>query len=290
MDVLIFGTLIIFFSFGASLYFKPEVPTKIRRRVWRTRADSLIRKLSGIIAGKETEELLAQAGFPLPGACYQALRGLILLPWFMLLLHQRLTQGGAEHNAALLWLFLFIVSMPRRRILGIKSPISLFCRWNQKRLRQKYNKEIYRCFSQLKNLAVSRAKEGMSGDAMLLEMARYTRYTKPIFNRAIAYWVEARYEDALDYLKNTLDTQDGEALAGVLGRLEYLKLPELLNQIELYQKGAEERRKTASRSAREFKANLLFALVLSTGMVLLINFLIITIAIDALDFYRNFSF
>ncbi|MCX7773199.1 MAG: hypothetical protein N2376_08835 [Clostridia bacterium] len=277
MDYVIQGAILILFASGALMLWRnttQKVSATPKMRLDRYKA-ILVKEFQN----PETDRLVKGLGLN-SGLLYQVIRTAILLGWVGLLFYRSISAKGDMLLPVIIWILAFLVSSPRRTLFKKDSPFFIIVNQIQKRKRHKLNLEIYRCLSQLKNMVVAKANRSYSADSLILELAKYTVHAKPIFNRMLGYWYEGRYEEATNYFSEAIGTKDAAALASLLSKIDYLKPSEFLSQIELYQAAAKDDRKTASHAVKENRSNLLYTLVMASGILIFINLIVITIGVD----------
>lgn len=285
-EIIAYWCIGLIFLMGAVFYWNYCNP-RYGLRLTQTRFAKLRQWFLKEFTNKETEKIVKEAGLIISGLTYQAIRYFVLLFWLGCLFYLKFYSGKDAGIAVFLWMIVFISSSPRRKIFNVTSPFYYFVLQLQKGTREKYDLEIFRCLSQLKNLAVAKANSSYSSDHMIKELSKYTVYTRPIFDRFLGYWYESRYEQACKYFIDSIGTKDALALSNLFMKIDHLRPVEFLNQLELYQNEALERRRTSAQNAKETKSNLVFGVAMVTGIIILLNFLLIAIAIDAIGYFKQ---
>lgn len=276
MDYAIKGAILLIFLFSVLLFRKSRIQNNQSSiPYFNKHGASLVKGLQN----EETDKLVNRLGI-CSGLLYQFIRYTILIVLLVYFTYKNRIMGEDIALSIVLWVVLLIISSPRRYLFNKDSPFFLLANKIQKKKMQKLNLEIYRCLSQLKNIIVAKAATRYSADNIICELARYTTHAKPVFNRMLGYWYEARYDQAIGYFSNTIGTKEAKALGSLLLKIDYLKPTELINQIELYQSEAKEERKTAAQTAKENKGNLVYCLVMIAGILVIVNLIVITIGID----------
>lgn len=289
-DIIAYAIVAILFLIGAYLYWSAcqshhRAPIKMRRDTFK-RYKNYIKKE---FTNPETEAIVKEAGIPISGLFYQTIRYIVLITWLGALLYSKYVTGANISMPVIGWVAVFLATSPRRKILNQTSPFAMFVESVRKKNQHKYNLEIKRCLSQLKNMAVSRSNKSYSSSYLIEELSKYTEHTKPIFNRLLAYWYESRFDEAGAYFTEVIGTEEGSALVNLFKGLDGLKPTELITQVELYQNAAKERRKTYAQTMKEGKSNFIFVIVIGTGILILLNFLVVVLGIDAIDSFRSIS-
>jgi hypothetical protein len=288
IETIAFSIIGILFLSGAAFYWSYCNP-RYGFRLTQTRFIKLRQWFLKEFTNKETEKIVKEAGLNISGLTYQTIRYLILVFWLCCLIYLKFYGGKDAGMTVAIWIITLIASSPKRKIFNTTSPFYYLVLQLKKRGREKYNLEIFRCLSQLKNLAVAKADSSYSSDYIIKELAKYTVFIRPIFDRFLGYWYESRYEQACKYFNDSIGTEDGLALSNLLLKIDHLKPSEFVNQLELYQNEALERKRTTAQNSKETKSNLVFGVVMVTGIIILLNFLLIAIAIDALGYFKQLS-
>jgi len=221
---------------------------------------------------------------------YQILRYSVLIAWLAYITYLRFYNGENVSILLVTWLIILIISRPSPKLLKFKSPFLIACELISKKNKEQSNIEIDRCLSQLKNIAISISDKALSSDYIIREITKYTKVTKPHFLRLLGFWCEGRYKEGQEYFTNAIGTEEAKSLAGLLGKLDYLPLDKFISQIELYQNQVAEQRKTTVKKSRETQGNIVFLIALLSGIIILLNFLVVVVGIDAISMLQKVSF
>ncbi len=286
MGCIVLGLILCLFIVGAISYWQGTTPKTSSPKIRFKRAKAY---WTNVFHNPETDELVRGLGLS-SGLIYQAIRYAVFIIGLLFMVYRKYSMGFDVTLQVLVWIALYLASSPRRTYFGWESPFHFCVIQIQKKSRHKLNLEIYRCLSQLKNLTVSKANSQYSANFVIRELAEYTVYAKPIFNRMLGFWYEGRYENAAQYFIETIGTEEAKSLAALLLKYDYLKPIEFISQLELYQSDIKERRKTSAQKAKENRSNLIYGLVIVSGICILLNFLIVSIAIEAFEYYKSFVF
>lgn len=238
----------------------------------------------------QADYLLKQAGIRMPAFLYQLIRYSILLSWLAYLGYERLSKGMNVNLQVVLWILMFISTMPCQKLLKIKSPFYFVVEKISKRKKEKSNVEIYRCLSQLKNIAISMSSKALSAEYIIREITKYTKTTKPHFQRLLGFWCEGRQKEGQEYFSNSIGTEVAKSLVSLLTKLDYISPNMFISQIELFQNQVEEDRKTAVNISRKAQGDLVFALALAAGFSICLNFLAVVVGIDGYDVLKQLIF
>ena len=276
MNYAIQGTIFLIFISGAVLFWK-SAGRSTGTRSAKSKLDQYRAALKG--GNPETDHMVQVLGIR-SGTIYQIIRYAILTACLGTVAYTQYPFTSDALMPFTLWLIAFAVTSPRRTLFNKDSPFYILVKLMQKRKKQKLNIEIYRCFSQLKNIAVAKSDVSYSADFIICELAKYSNDLKPIFNRMLGYWYEGRYEDAAGYFKESVGTKEAEALASILLKIDYLKPAELVSQIELYQDSVKNDRRTAAQKEKENQSNLIYVLVMASGIIIFVNLIVVVIGVD----------
>jgi hypothetical protein len=284
------AVIILLFISGAFLYkeaFGVETNFRFTREVKGRSFSSWCKKE---FTNTETENLFRQAGLKIPVFLYQLIRYSLLAVWLAYISYLRLHDGKKVTVLLALWLVLLVVSKPARKLLRYKSPFLLVCEQINRRNKAKVNTEIDRCLSQLKNIAKTMSGNALSSDYIIKELSKYTKVTKPYFLRLLGFWYEGRYKEGQEYFSSIIGTEEAMELAGIFTKLDYLAHDEFISQLEMYQNQIRSKRKTSAQKANERQGNMIFLIALLSGIIILINFLVVVIGIDAISMLQKVSY
>jgi len=272
------GAIFLLFISGAILFWKCTSknvgPQSAKIRLSRYRAS-----LKSGFKNTEIDNLVQALGIK-SGMLYQVMRYAILITGLGYIVYTRYPFTSDVLMPFIIWLIAFVATSPRRLILNKDSPFYILVKQVKKSKNQKLNIEIYRCFSQLKNIVAAKSNVNYSADFIICELVKYSGHLKPIFNRMLGYWYEGRYKEAAGYFSETIGTKEAEALASLLLKIDYIKPAELVSQIELYQNAVKNGRKTAAQKEKENRSNLIYALVITSGIIIFVNLIVVTIVVD----------
>lgn len=234
-----------------------------------------------------TNAIFEQAGFKLSSSTYQIIRYFIISLWVLILLYNKFFAGNFSRYSLAFLILAFIISSPRNEFLGRKSPLLMILDLFQNEFKNKKNKEIYRALSQLKNLSIVSSDESLGSDYVLEELMKFTRITKPIFSKFLSMWYEADRAAACEYFSNAVGTKEGKELSSLFLKLDDLNPSELKHQIELYQSMVKSEKQTYKEKKNEIRGTVIYSMVMFSAIVVLLNFVIVVITIDALSFYKS---
>jgi hypothetical protein len=281
ITLLLIGSISVFWaSFKSS---KKSMNIRFKRNRYKEIKDTMKEQFEN----EEAETLFKDSGFFLSAFNYQIIRYSIICVWMIYLVFVKLNTNILMRNSAIFLLLFFICTSPRKEFLGRKSPLMRIMDYLKNEFKSKKNREVFRAISQLKNLSIVVATEALGSDFILEELKKYTLITRPIFDRMLSMWYEARHKEACDYFGEAIGTKEGRQLAEVFKKLDELEPSELKQEIILYQNTAREERKTEKNNKKETKGNWIFLLVTISALFVILNFLVVVISIDALNYYKG---
>lgn len=242
------------------------------------------------IDNEDVNKLIQQSGIGITLYQYQIIRYVVFIIWSILyLVFYQLIESKFSLNQILMIVILFIVTSPKSYFLGKRTPFKYVIDICTHDYKNKLNIELYRCILQLKNIAITRKDISFSSDFLLEQLSKFTKRTKPIFNRMIALWSIGKKEEACNYFASVIDTKEAEQLSNLFRKLDNLFPNELYNQIVLLQEAMKKERETSKLVANENKSNLIYFIVIATSVVVLINFVIVVYYLETLHQMQFFQ-
>lgn len=278
MNIAIQAAIVVLFFSGALLFWQHGISGS-KYKSSKVRLNKYKAAVVSSLQNDEIDSLVQYLGLS-SGFLYQFIRYVIFIALLGYIAYRRYFTGEDVVVSVIISIVLFFVTSPRRYLFNKDSPFFILITKVQNIKKQKLNKEIYRCLSQLKNMAIAKANAKYSADYIICELAKYTTHTKPIFERMLGYWYEGRFKEATDYFEQAIGTKDSKTLASLLSKLDYIKPAEFISQIELYQNEAKEEKKTAAQKARKSKSSMVFALVMLVGILIIVNLFVVVIGVD----------
>lgn len=240
---------------------------------------------------KEYEQILKKAGIKVDIQQYQVIRYMTIFLWFfMMLAVHRFNLSGQPNMQTIMILVIFLVSTPKKQILGKKTPFTFVMEKLTEENKEKNNEEIYRAISQLKNMSRHQNDKPLGALYIFEQLRKFTSRTRPVFNRMIALYSENKKNEAIKYFENEVGTNEGTELANVLMKLDYLSPSELKTQLEVYQENVKNERMTARKKRNQQKSDIIFFMVVISLVVLLANFIIVVMYLDSLNLMKFTGF
>lgn len=230
--------------------------------------------------------LFKQSGVSISAYQYQLIRYTIMCVWLVLILISIL-KGGIK-NHIFLWMALFLVSSPRTHFLSWRTPFKVCLDVLIDGYRAKQNKEIYRAILQLKNMAITKHKKPLGAVFILEQLRKFTKTTRPIFNQMLSLWTLGRIDEACEYFKQAIPTDESAKIASLFNKLDSIHPNELQGQLALFQDMIKDSRKTEKMRFNQRRSYILTAVISLTLVLGLLNFTIVVYFIDFLKTTKTF--
>lgn len=257
-----------------------------RQRFKRNRYKEFTDYVKEQLYNKELDSLISKSGLKFNSFYFQIVRYSLFSFIVLYSLFNKLRGVSISQGNVALVLILFVLSSPKL-ILNQKTPFHYLLSFFTSEYRNRKNKEIYRAIMQLKNISIIKASANIGADFIINELNKFTNVTKPIFDKMLSFWYLNERKKAIEYFSNAIDTKQGKELALLFDKLDYLDTSELITQIELYQNNVRTERQTQYEKKNEVRSNIAYGVVMISAIIVLINFIIVTIYIDAINLYRT---
>lgn len=277
-----FSLALYFFNQGAKDK-KPSMNMRFKSHRFRNLRDDV----KGHLSDDSVDDSLMKSGIKLSSLTYNLIRYFVLIIWLLVIVVQKFKNGYLNRFSLIILIITIFVTLPQKELLGRKSPFYFVLDILQNKFNYRKSKEIYVSLSLLKSLSIVSSDRPIGSDYILEELMRFSRITRPIFSKFLSMWYEGDRCAACEYFADAIGTKEGRDLANLFMKLDELNPSELIQQIELYQTTFKSERITAKEKRNETRGTLLYALVMFSAFVVLINFVIVVITIDALNYYNG---
>lgn len=288
INIIIVFNILIFLLGAVAVFIFHYVRPKNRGSIRRSKYKQL--KLfveNNITNDTEINKILTDLNIGLTLKKYQIIRYGIFIILLIIYLSKFILQGGyLPQQPIILLCITFLISMPRKYIAAKKTPFIYVVEIVKNQFLKEKNTEIYRAFSQLKNLSIARQNNPPGSDFILEQLRKFSKKTRPIFNEMIYYWSLGKKEDACNYFKEQINTPEAEQLADIFLKLDELNPIELKNQLILYQDKIKKKRETDKIKANEDKSYLVYSTVIASAFIVLLNFVIVGFYIDSINLFK----
>lgn len=280
--ILFFTLLGIFFLYK----FYSNIYSYGKQRFKRNRYKELTDFVKGQLYNKELDALISKSGMKFNSFYYQIVRFSLFSFILLYELFNKIRGFSISQGNIIIVLTVFVLTSPKL-MLNKKTPFHYLINLFVSEYRNRKNKEIYRAIVQLKNLSIIKANTNIGADFIINELNKFTNVTKPIFDKMLSLWYLNERKKAIEYFSNAIDTKEGKELALLFDKLDYIDTSELINQIELYQTNVRSERQTYYEKNNEARSNIAYGVVMLSAVIVLINFIIVTIFIDAINLYNS---
>ncbi len=230
---------------------------------------------------ENNNELFKGTGIPLTVYQYNLLRVAV----FLLICFFRITGKGFSTDSAIIIIiifFLFIITSPGLTILNKRMPFALLLNLLKRHQQVKIDEEIYKAVSQLKNLVIAQKDAPMSAFFLIEQITRFTKKTRMIFSKTLVLLHEEDQEAAVEYFKSASGTKLGNEFGNIISKLDGLNPAELKEHLMQIQSAVRDEKVTNRLRQQELFSNLIFIPIIAASMVIILNFVIITVWMDSI--------
>lgn len=256
-------------------------------RIKKNRYDKFVDYVKKATDEKEINRLFHKSGLRINANQYQFFRYTIFGIWFILQhLLFLITNETYPSKQVIILSILFVLTSPKKSFMGKRTPFKYVIDLVIKDYKNKKNIEVYRMITQLKNIAIARQNDPPGSDFILEQIRKFTKTTRTIFNRTIALWTMGRKEEACNYFGKAIDTKEAIELASLLRKLDDLNPIELKKHLILLQENVKKERETKKLQANENKSNFIYFIVAITGIIIMVNFVVVVYYIESINQLR----
>lgn len=254
----------------------------------RIKKESRYKKIQNLVEKrvdvKSINLLFEESGLGISALRYQLFRYLLFIIWlFSLMILSQVSKGMSVNTHLIFILILFLISAPKISIFNRRTPFKILLDLIIENFKYKKNLEINRAVTQLKNLAIIKQVKPPSSDFILEQLRKFTKTTRPIFNRMISLWSMGKREEACSYFEQAINTKEGGNLARLFLKLDYMNPIELKNQLSIAQEMTKKERETQKLKRNQYRSYIIYAVVSISIIVSLVNFLTLAFFIDFLN-------
>lgn len=237
-----------------------------------------IRETIMAMGDKSSDEVFQNAGINLSVARYTAIRNLSAILAISYIVVEMLLAGiPAVKMQLILAMALYFVTAPKE-YGGKKKTPTLFKKALdviKKGYQDKKDEELMNLVSQLKNMIVTQKDNPKSADYILETLMRFSNITAPVFMSALSLVRRGRPDEAYRDFAKKFDTKLGSDFAAIIGKLDQMNPAELVIQIDAFQSGIKEERRTRRLRKQEANGHRVFALASVLIVLLMFDFMYI---------------
>ncbi len=226
-------------------------------------------------------DLFKGTGIPLTVYQYNLLRIAVSLLAFIF----QITAKGFSTDSVIIIIiifFLFVITSPGLTILNKRMPFALLLNILKRHHRIKTDDEIYKAVSQLKNLVIAQKDTPMSAFFLIEQITRFTKKTKMIFSKTLVLLHEGNQEAAVEFFKSASGTKLGSEFGNIISKLDGMNPAELKEHLVQLQSAVRDEKVTNRLRQQELFSNLMFVPIIAASMVIILNFVIITVWMDSI--------
>ena len=256
---------------------------KFKKNILLNARKKIVEELSDPNANK----ILFEAGFKVDALHFNGIRYIFFISIILTQLLKWNNTGLVKPGIFLANAGIFFLTLPIENFVGIKTPFGLVAQMLKKHRMENIDKELFEAMTQLKNLCVVQGNTPLSGDFLMEQLIKFVDFTKPEFTKALTIWRLGNITLACDTLAESLNTKMGKELSGILSKLENMHPGELIEHLELYQNHIREVRMTQYLRRQEGLSHLLYAPVIVSAFLIMLNFMVIVIWMDAMQLIKN---
>lgn len=224
-----------------------------------------------------------QFGIKLSGERYNAIRLAVFIVLIVLSIVRKSWPGF------LFAVLLILASEPEEKLFGTKSPFLRVLEQIRKRRGEKYDDEIYSACVLLKNMAVAQKDHPWGADFIFTQLLDSTKLLKPMIADMLLTYRLGNADEAFRQLAERIGTQRGREFVQILSKIDSLNPIENVEQLTIFQDNLQEQKLTEELKKAESRSNIVYATTTVTVLVLIVNFAMIVIFMDAMSQISNFS-
>lgn len=242
-----------------------------------------LERLSKNFVSTSTDAVFKQIGVNVTSLNYNILRLIVCgIIGFTIFNSYVTTQVLAVNQILLIFIFWFATE-PVKSIGTIKTPFGWAIGFIEGRHNRKKDFEISLSLAQLKNMALNQTQNNYSGDYVVEQLSKFSNVLKPSFIQMLAIWRVQGATKACEFFGDSVGTKLGYDFANILLKLDAVDPNELSEQLILIQQHIKETRQTEQLKKQEGISNLIFLPQVILALIILLNFVIITVWLDTMQ-------
>lgn len=280
--VCIVGYLIAGFIFFSAI--RNNNKMRVRKRPLEMVRDFMVKDIDI----HHVNELIKKTGLKANLMQYQICRYVLCMGVSFMHIAGSIAKGQPLSSMLLVFMVIvFFATAPDLKIVKFKSPfeylIDALIRSNQ----QKYNLELYRANSQLKNLAITKANNPPGAVFILEQLKKFTNKTKPIFEQMQSLWEMGQKDKACEYFASAIGTDEAKSFSAILRKIDNMNPFELKQEMALFQEVIRTKRETERIKLNQNKSHFIYLVVVMAFMTIFVNWLVVSVFIDMLKDLRG---
>jgi len=288
LSVYYYSALIVIFVIGVQLLRqmrpnKGQAYMKFRRSVLKHAKEEMRMRLDDPVVSR----LLFESGLHIDSVKYNTYRLGVLCAYLMSQIVIGLSEGVFSVKKICLAVTIFLLFSPIDIIWGYKTPFGFALTAFKNYRKDQIDKEIFETMTQLKNLCIAQAQSPLSGDYLIEQLLKFSRLTKPAFTKLLSLWRLGQSEKGCEVFADLLDTKVSQELSNIFLKLESMNPVELANHLELFQNHVREERMSHYLRKQETLSYVLYAPVIASAFMIMLNFMVIVIWMDTMQLIRK---
>ncbi len=228
-----------------------------------------------------------ESGFRMDDSAYKMLRYLVLVGSLAAESAFFFSRGQFSLRDLFVIVVLFAISAPVEKIGSYRTPFGILIERLAAGRKMRIDREHLDAMTQLKNLCVAQSDNRLSGDYLVEQLFKYSRVTKPAYSKLLSHWRLGQFKQGCDIFAGMLNTKMSCELASVFEKIDYMSHEELVSQLEVYQSHIREERLTRFQRRQEMQSYIMYAPVIASAFVVILNFMIIVIWLDTIEMIQK---
>ena len=273
---------------GYSLVVNTSSQSKtVKRFVAKSIFTGLADRLSSIRTSKDTESFFAGIGFNVSPAVFSTIKNLVLILATVVSLFKTISTKQVVPVSIISILFLAYLLLHRKKLFGIRTPLSYLVQILRNLEQQKVDKELSKLLTILKNLAIASEQKPLSAETVISILVKFSSRTRNLFVEYQALYRLNRLDEAYELFKKYTNSRLGETFVSIISKLDFINPSELVNQIAAAQEAARESIVTKRISSDKAISDLAFIPILLQIVAILLNFAAIVMVIDTINQFNE---
>lgn len=184
---------------------------------------------------------------------------------------------------------LIYILTPSPTLLGFESPFMMITKGLKKRRGEKLDDEIYKSCVLLKNLAIVQKDKPWGAEYIYTQLIEHSKELRPMFADMIMQHRLGNDEKAFEIMSERIGTKTGKEFVQILSNLDSLNPSDMVEQLAIFQDALQERKLTLEMKKAETRSNIVYLATTLTMLILIVNFAMLVIFMDAMAQMNNLS-
>lgn len=229
------------------------------------------------LKSSDKDAIFQASGISLTMKKYNAIRIIVLYSFLIIALAAFFLSGTLKMiQVFCVGLLLYLLSWPGES--KKKTPFKIVMDKLGKNYKQRKDDELMTVIVQLKNIIIAQGDNPWGVDYIMQSIMRFTNITKPIFANTIALMRLGKEDEAYKYFGEAFGTKLGHQFSLIVLKMDYLNPSEFMDQLDIFQKGIIEVRKTNQNRRQELTGVTMFSLASLEVLLVVANFVIMIVS------------